>query len=61
MVKKDDRMDFDWSGKIGEVRYPMNIYRSDCLKRPVEAKDGQLIKAEHDIWMLITLRYVRQS
>ena len=57
MVKKDGSqgfkvVDFDWSGRIGEVRYPMNVYRSGRLRRPVEAKDGQLIKAEHDIWML---------
>jgi serine/threonine protein kinase len=57
MVEKDGSprillVDFDWSGKIGETRYPMNIYRGKRLWRPAGAKDGQLILAEHDIQML---------
>jgi hypothetical protein len=57
MVKKDGSqgsklVDFDWSGRISEVRYPMNVYRGDCLKRPEEAENGRLIRADHDIWML---------
>ncbi|KAJ8580322.1 hypothetical protein M405DRAFT_778345 [Rhizopogon salebrosus TDB-379] len=57
MVKKDGSpgilfVDFDWSGKIGEIRYPMNVYRGKRLWRPAGAKDGQLILAEHDIQML---------
>jgi len=60
MVKKDGvqgfkLVDFDWSGRIGEVRYPMNVYRGSRLWRPREAEDGQLIKADHDIEMLSTL------
>lgn len=60
MVKEDGSLgiklvDFDWSGKIGEVRYPMNVYRGARLWRPDGAKDGQLIKAEHDIDMLHSL------
>jgi hypothetical protein len=57
MVKKDGvqgfkLVDFDWSGRIGEIRYPMNVYRGSRLWRPPEAEDGQLIKADHDIEML---------
>jgi len=57
MVKRDGLpgfklVDFDWSGKIGEVRYPMNVYRSSRLWRPHGAEDGELIKADHDIEML---------
>jgi hypothetical protein len=44
--------DFEWSGLIGEVRYPMNVGRGPGLERPMEAVDGELIKAEHDIEML---------
>jgi hypothetical protein len=57
MVKKDGNhgfklMDFDWSGRIGEVRYPMNVYQGLRLWRPQGAEDGKLIKADHDIDML---------
>ncbi|KAG1738714.1 hypothetical protein EDB19DRAFT_2039530 [Suillus lakei] len=45
-------INFDWSGEIGEIRYPMNVYRGDRLWRPDGAKDGELIMAEHDIDML---------
>ncbi|KAG2125665.1 hypothetical protein DEU56DRAFT_715527, partial [Suillus clintonianus] len=57
MVKRDRStgfklVDFDWSGKIGEIRYPMNVYRGGRLWRPDGADDGQLILAEHDVQML---------
>ena len=57
MVRKDGvqgfkLVDFDWSGTIGQVRYPMNVYRGPRLWRPPEVEDGQLIKADHDIDML---------
>lgn len=60
MVKRDGvqgfrLVDFDWSGRIGQVRYPMNVYWGPCLWRPPEAEDGQLIKADHDIEMLNAL------
>jgi len=44
-------VDFDWSGIVDEVRYPMNVNR-ESLWRPDGADDGQLIKTEHDIAML---------
>jgi hypothetical protein len=57
MVKKDGNqgfklVDFDWSGRIGEIRYPMNVYQGQHIWRPREAEDGQPIKADHDIEML---------
>lgn len=57
MVKKDGSpgfklVDFDWAGIIGEVKYPMNVYVGARLWRPLEAEDGNLIMAEHDIAML---------
>ena len=58
MVKKNGGMgfklvDFDWSGRIGKVRYP--IYRGSRLWRPLEAEDGRLSKVDHDIEMLNVL------
>lgn len=45
-------MDFDWSEAIGEIRFPMNVFRGNRLWRPDGAEDGRLILAEHDIQML---------
>ncbi|KAM6501181.1 hypothetical protein JOM56_004195 [Amanita muscaria] len=44
-------IDFDWAGRIGEVRYPMNVNRKG-IWRPDGARDGELITAEHDDEML---------
>jgi hypothetical protein len=60
MVKRDGTQGFklvyfDWSGRIGEVQYPMNVYRGQRLWRPHGAEDGKLIKADHDIDMLNTM------
>lgn len=43
-------VDFDWAGKIGEVRYPLNVYRKIWL--PPGVSDGALIKVQHDMDML---------
>lgn len=55
MVSKRDGtsvlIDFDWAGKIGDVRYPMNVNRAG-IWRPSGAVDGKLIMAEHDMEML---------
>ncbi len=56
MVRKDGKpgfmlVDFDWSGIIGEVRYPININKVD-LWRPDDVSDGLLIKSDHDMAML---------
>jgi serine/threonine protein kinase len=48
-------LDFDWAGKIGEAKYPMNVYAGPDLWHPEEACDGELIKAEHDLQMLNAL------
>ncbi|KAF8675626.1 hypothetical protein AX14_005068, partial [Amanita brunnescens Koide BX004] len=48
-------LDFDWSGRLGQTRYPMNVIHGHGLWRPKDAVDGQLIKAEHDIMMLTAM------
>lgn len=50
-------LDFDWAGKIGEVKYPMNVNRAWDLWRPEGAVDGGLITAEHDMEMLGCIEY----
>jgi len=57
MVRKDGKpgfmlLDFDWSGLVGEARYPMNVFKSKDIWRPEAASDGELIKPEHDLAML---------
>jgi hypothetical protein len=57
MVRKDGTegmmlFDFEWSGEIGQVRYPMNVGRGPGLERPAGAIDGELILADHDMEML---------
>ena len=44
-------VDFDWAGKIGEVRYPSNINITG-VEQPKGVFDGQLITVEHDLEML---------
>ena len=56
MVRKDGKpgfmlVDFDWSGVIGEVHYPMYVNKLD-LWWPDDVSDGMPIKSEHDIAML---------
>ena len=59
MVERDGLgfmlLDFDWAGKIGEAKYPMNVYVGPDLWRPNEVCDGELIRAEHDLQMLNAL------
>ena len=57
MVRKDDKpgfmlVDFDWSGIIGEARYPINVNKVD-LWRPDDVSDGLLIKPDHDMVMFV--------
>ena len=47
-------VDFDWAGKIGEARYPINVNRED-MYRPEGAVDNELILADHDMMMLAQL------
>ncbi|KAF8512203.1 hypothetical protein JB92DRAFT_2535851, partial [Gautieria morchelliformis] len=44
-------IDFDWTGEIGEVRYPHNV---NCVgvRRPRDAYDGALITTDHDLEMI---------
>ena len=56
MVKKNGQpgimlLDFDWAGKIGEVRYPMNVNVTE-VRRPDGAIDKKLVLAEHDMAMI---------
>ncbi|GLB38821.1 hypothetical protein LshimejAT787_0506860 [Lyophyllum shimeji] len=44
-------VDFDWAGRAGEVRYPMNVHAGDDLWRPDGAYDGELITTQHDLEM----------
>jgi len=43
-------IDFDWAGKEGEARYPMNVNRNN-IRRPEGARDGLPIKQKHDLEM----------
>ncbi|KIO01674.1 hypothetical protein M404DRAFT_722430 [Pisolithus tinctorius Marx 270] len=43
-------IDFDWAGKIGEVRYPLNVNRE--IWRPSGVFDWAPIEAKHDMAML---------
>jgi hypothetical protein len=57
MVRKEGKpgvmmIDFEWLGRIGEVRYPMYVNQEPELCRPEGAVDGELILAEHDVEML---------
>jgi RIO-like serine/threonine protein kinase len=40
-------LDFDWAGAVGEVRYPMNVYKGDDLWRP----DGATNLVKHLMYM----------
>jgi len=56
MIRKDAKpgfmlIDFDWSGVVGEARYPINVNKVD-IWRPEDVSDGLLIKSDHDIAML---------
>ena len=44
-------LDFDWSGKHGEVRYPGGINRT-TVHRPIGVQGGELIQKEHDRGMI---------
>ncbi|CCA70121.1 hypothetical protein PIIN_04060 [Serendipita indica DSM 11827] len=44
-------IDFDWAGRVGEAKYPANVNYTEIM-RPEDARDGLLIKKEHDLEML---------
>ena len=48
-------VDFDWAGRIGDVRYPPNVNRGLGLWRPTDARDGEIILADHDLQMIAAL------
>ncbi|KAI0788397.1 hypothetical protein C8Q74DRAFT_1257736 [Fomes fomentarius] len=43
-------VDWDWAGRLGEVKYPRAINRGDII-RPPNALAGEAITAEDDMWM----------
>ena len=47
-------VDFDWAGKIGEVKYP--TYMSEAIIWPDGASDGSLITKDHDLHWIRKLR-----
>lgn len=56
MIHRDNRtkfmiIDFDWAGTLGTVIYPPHVNYTE-IRRPEDARDGLLIKAAHDQWML---------
>jgi serine/threonine protein kinase len=44
-------LDFDWAGPVGRTEYPPNVNYKD-IKRPKDARDGNLITKEHDLEMI---------
>ena len=44
-------IDSEWAGVANEAAYPFFVNHTDVV-RPDGAKDGQLIKQEHDLWWL---------
>jgi hypothetical protein len=44
-------LDFDWAGPVGRTEYPPNVNHNG-IKRPADAKDGNLITRDHDLEML---------
>lgn len=61
MIKKDGTrgfklLNFDWAGKKGVARYPMNPNRGPGLWRPEAVQDGELILDHHDLLMLEYMR-----
>ncbi|KAF8636860.1 hypothetical protein AX17_003203, partial [Amanita inopinata Kibby_2008] len=41
-------LDFDWTGRAGEVKCPKFMNKGPELKRPESVDDGKLILADHD-------------
>lgn len=39
-------VDFDWARKVGEARYPMNVFDRPALWGPEDVRDGQLITSD---------------
>jgi hypothetical protein len=47
-------VDFDWAGRIGEAKYPVNINKTG-VRRPHDVVGGQPITQEHDLEMVTLL------
>jgi serine/threonine protein kinase len=57
-ARKFKIIDFDWAGKRGEARYPAGVNYVD-IERPLEARDGKEILADHDLAMLKCIRRLK--
>jgi len=45
-------LDFDWAGKVEEVKYPKFVNTQPQLKRPKDVEDGKVILPDHDVSMV---------
>ena len=53
-------IDFDWAGRKGEVRYPMNVGSCAPIWRPRLMMDGETITSEDDIAMVDNAHQLRR-
>jgi len=44
-------IDFDWAGRLGEAKYPIEVNKT-TMRRPVDVEGGGLITKEHDLEMV---------
>jgi hypothetical protein len=49
-------IDFDWAGRAGEVKYPLNI-NTKTIRPPMDATGGTKITKSHDLQMIELLFY----
>ena len=52
-------IDFDWSGKVEQVRYPN--YMNPSVIWPTGVESGKIIKQEHDLYWLRQLHPVQKT
>ena len=45
-------LDFDWAGKVEEVKYPKFVNTQPELRRPKDVEDGKVILPDHDVAMV---------
>ncbi len=46
-------IDFDWAGKVGEVRYPFHL--ASCICETADVLEYDFILKEHDLKMMDAL------
>ncbi|KAH9941231.1 uncharacterized protein BXZ73DRAFT_98445 [Epithele typhae] len=56
LIAQDDGrvmlVDFDWCGKCGDAKYPLDINLDPRIPWNTEVRPGALIKKDHDLYML---------